>query len=89
MRFDRIVPVNKIINGIEPVPFLFEQAEPSFDLSVCLRVFHPGNDVVNMVLVKDLLIRMLGMIPVASRDELGTLVGQDLPRGSVVAKSLV
>ena len=89
MGFNCDIPANELRYRVEPVEFLFKQPEPSFDFSVGLRVFYPGNDVVDIVLFEELLERMLRVIAVPSRDELGTMVGEDLPGSSIFSESLV
>ena len=89
MRFDGIVPENELVDRIEQFEFLFEQTEPSFNFSVGLRVFHPGDDVIDVIQVEEVLERMVGEIAIPGRDELGTVVGQDLARGPVFTEPQV
>jgi hypothetical protein len=89
VRFQSVVPENKLVNRIEKIEFLFEQSEPVFNFSVCLRLFHPCDDVIDFVLVEEILEHMRGEITVPCRNELGIVVGQDIARGSVLTESLV
>lgn len=89
MRFQSVVPENEIVDRVEQFEFLFEQSEPAFNFSVGLRVFHPGNDVIDIVYIEEFLERMVGQIPIPGRDELSTVVHQDLARGSVFTESHV
>lgn len=88
MRFDYIVPVNDLIDGTELPNSSFNLAVEPFNFPVGLRVFHPGNDVFDIVLIEELLERVLRVFPVPDRYELGTMVGQDLAGGVPYSRNL-
>jgi hypothetical protein len=66
VRFKSVILANEFIDRVEQFEFLFKQAEPAFNFSVCLRGFHPGDDVVDVVLFKELLERMVRQITIPS-----------------------
>jgi hypothetical protein len=46
-------------------------------------VFHPGDDLIDIVLIEEFLERMVGQITIPGRNELGTMVDQDLARSPI------
>ena len=88
MRFDHIVPVNDFIDGTELPNSSFNLAEEPFNFPVGLGVFHPGDDVFDTMMIQEILERVLREFPVPDRNELGTVVGQDLAGSSVFTEPL-
>jgi hypothetical protein len=60
VRLQCVLPESGLIDRVEKFEFQFEQAEPAFNFSVCLRVFHSDDDVIAIVLVEKFLERMNG-----------------------------
>ena len=75
MRFDYIVPMNDLIDRPELANSPFNFSIESFDFSIGLGVFYPGNNMSDIMLFEELLECMLSMFPVPGRNELGTMVG--------------
>ena len=88
MRFDHIVPVNDLIDGTELPNSSFNFAVKPFNFPVGLRVFHPGDDVFDTMMIQEILERVLRVFPVPDRNKLGTVVDQDLAGGSVFMEPL-
>jgi len=62
MAIQRVVPSNELIDRIGQFEFLSKEPEPSFNFSIGLQVFLPGEDMIVVVQVKELLERMEGEI---------------------------
>ena len=88
MRFDHIVPMNDLIDRPELFNSSFNLSEEPFNFPVGLGVFHPCNDVFDAMMIQEILERVLREFPVPDRNELGTVVCQDLARGSVFTEPL-
>ena len=89
MRVAHIVPVNDLIDGTKCTNSSFNLTKESFDFPVGLGMFHGGNDVFDPVLIQEFLERVTSMFPVASGNELSSVVCQDLAGSAVLSKSLL
>jgi len=81
VRFKGVVPESEPVDRIEQFEFLFEQPKPSFNFPISLRMFHPDDDVIDVIFIEEVFERMVGEIAIPDRYELGTVVGQDLTTG--------
>jgi hypothetical protein len=88
VRFDLVVPVNNLIDRTGSFDSPFNLTVEPFDLPVSLMVFHPCDNMPDTMLIEELLERIMGEIPIPGRDELGSMVGQDLAGSSVFTESL-
>lgn len=62
---------------------------PSFDLAVSLKRVTQIYDVVYIALFEKILEQMSGVIMVPNQDEVGAVIGEDLPEGPIFFKTLV
>ena len=81
MRFDDIVPVNDFIDGTELRNSAFDLPEEPFDFSIRLRMFYTGRDVFDVVKSEEFFELMVSVFTVPSRNELSTIISQDLAGG--------